>query len=76
MNIVEIVSTFGFPIAACLGMAWYVKYITDESRKEVKELNETHSNEMMAFKDEIKEALNNNTMALNRLCDNLIKRGE
>lgn len=68
---VQIISSLGFPIVACVCMALYVKEQTKNNREDVKELNKQHSEEMNAFKDEIKEALNNNTMALNKLCDKL-----
>lgn len=70
-NFVQIISTLGFPIVACISMAIYVKEQTKNNREDVKELNAQHSKEMNAFKDEIKEALNNNTIALTKLCDKL-----
>lgn len=72
-NIASIIATIGFPIVACIAMAVYVKYITDQQRQETKELNAQHTSEMLAFKDEMKEALNNNTLALQKLCDRLDK---
>ena len=70
-NYVQIISTLGFPIVACISMAIYVKEQTKNNREDVKELNSQHSKEMNAFKDEIKEALNNNTIALTKLCERL-----
>lgn len=70
-NFVQIISTLGFPIVACISMAIYVKEQTKNNREDVKELNAQHSKEMNAFKDEIKEALNNNTIALTKLCERL-----
>lgn len=72
-TIITAISTVGFPIICCLGMGWYVKYNTDRQREDTKELNAQHSAEMMAFKDEIKDALNNNTIALTKLCERLDK---
>ena len=68
---VQLISSLGFPIVACICMALYVKEQTKNNREDVKELNAQHTKEMSDFKDEIKEALNNNTMALNKLCDKL-----
>lgn len=68
---VQLISTLGFPIVACICMALYVKEQTKNNREDVKELNAKHSEEMLTFKDEIKEALNNNTIALTRLCEKL-----
>lgn len=69
----SIITSIGFPIVACIAMALYVKYITDLQRTETKELNAQHTQEMLAFKDEMKDALNNNTLALQKLCDKLDK---
>lgn len=68
---VQLISSLGFPIVACICMALYVKEQTKNNREDVKELNAQHTKEMSDFKDEIKEALNNNTMALNKLCEKL-----
>lgn len=66
-SILQIVSTVGFPIVACGGMAWYVKYMTDKEREERIKMNEQHKQEMT----EVTTALNNNTLALQKLCDKL-----
>jgi len=71
MDIATLLGSYCFPIVACICMAMYVKYITDNNREDTKELNKKHTEEMSAFKDEIKEALNNNTIALTKLCDKL-----
>ena len=55
-DVVTIISTVGFPIAACVFMGWYVKYINDMHKVEI---------------DKLSEALNNNTIALQRLVDKL-----
>ncbi len=71
MDITTIIGNFGFPIVACIGMAIFCKDTTDKNRADVKELNKQHTDEMMIFKDEIKTALDNNTKALEKLCDRL-----
>ena len=73
---VQLISTLGFPIVACICMALYVKEQTKNNREDVKELNAQHSQEMNAFKDEIKEVLNNNTIALTKLCEKLEREEE
>ena len=70
-NYVQLISSLGFPIVACISMGLYVKEQTKTNREDVKELNLQHSKEMSEFKDEIKEALNNNTIALTKLCEKL-----
>ncbi len=71
MDIATLLDSYCFPIVACICMALYVKYITDNNREDTKELNKKHTEEMNAFKDEIKEVLNNNTIALTKLCEKL-----
>ena len=66
-EVVNFIGTIGFPIAGCVFMAYYIKYITDKHREEVKELNEQHRVEM----GEVTQAINNNTLALTKLCDKL-----
>lgn len=63
--ITQIISTVGFPIAACGAMAYYVKYITDHNNARMDKLNEDHKAEMKSVTD----ALNNNTLALQHLTD-------
>lgn len=68
MDVTEImnaIATVGFPIVCCLAMAWYVKYTTDKNREEIHNLNEVHKTEM----SEVTNAINNNTLALQKLCD-------
>jgi len=54
--IIQIISSVGFPIVACMGCGWYIN--KQDSR---------HRNEI----DKITDALNNNTIALTRLLDKL-----
>lgn len=71
MDIFSLIGNVAFPIVACVAMGWYVKDTTDKQREDTINLNREHTQEMMLFKDEIKEALNNNTRALEKLCDKL-----
>ena len=57
-------------------MAWYVKYITDKNSDETAKLNEQHTTIMLAYKDEIKDAINNNTIVMQRLCDSMDRNSE
>lgn len=68
---VNLVGSMGFPIACCMVLAYYVKHITDENKKEVKELNELHSDEMMNFKDKLMETIDNNTKAIMELSEKI-----
>lgn len=75
MDVVQLISSVGFPIVACLGMGWYVKYQTDNYRNEVQDMRKEHKDEIA----KITQALNNNTNALTKLCDKLdggVKNGK
>lgn len=64
-GLIQAITTVGFPIVCCIAMMWYVKYSTDQNREEIAKLNEQHKQEM----SEVTQAINNNTLALTRLCD-------
>ncbi len=59
------VGQYAFPIVMCLVMAWYVKYREDKHSEELKETRSNHSEELKGMT----EAINNNTVALQRLTD-------
>lgn len=71
---IQVISTLGFLIVACVSRAMYVKEQIKNNREDVKELNAMHTKEMDSFKEEIKEALNNNTIALTKLCEKLDRK--
>lgn len=60
----QLLGNYAFPIVSCVAMAWYVKYTTDTNNTEMKQIREEHKAEM----SQVTEALNNNTLALNKLC--------
>lgn len=55
-DIVSIISTVGFPIAACVALFW-----------QSNQMQKQHKEEM----DGVKEALNNNTIVVQKLVDKL-----
>lgn len=61
----QFIQTVGFPAVCVLGMGWYVKYITDQHHTEMQKVNDDHKKEM----DEVTKALNNNTLAMQKLTD-------
>lgn len=67
--IITLITSVGFPIVACMAMAWYVKYTTDQNNAEVKSMRQEHQEEM----SKVTEALNNNTLAIQKLVDKLEK---
>lgn len=63
--ILQAIGTLGFPIVCAVAMGWYVKYVSDKNREDIATLNEQHQQEMK----EVTTALNNNTLALQKLSD-------
>lgn len=55
-DIVTLITNLGFPIAVCMMMAMYIREITNKHQAETKEFT---------------EALNQNTIVLQKLCDKL-----
>ena len=66
-TVLTAISTVGFPIACCVGMGWYVKYTTDKNREDLTTLNTQHKEEMCT----VTTAINNNTLALQKLTDRM-----
>lgn len=66
-NISEIVSSVGFPIVCFLMCGYYVKYREDKNDEKFDKLNAQHDEEAKRMT----EALNNNTLALQKLADKL-----
>lgn len=65
--IVKSITSLGFPIVCCIGMGFYIKYIIDKSNARIDLLNEKHKIET----DAMREAINNNTLVLQRLLDKM-----
>ena len=56
--IMDLISNYGFPIAACCALFWLVLKLTEEHKKEM---------------ESMREALENNTLILTRLCEKFDK---
>lgn len=67
MDIVTIIQSVGFPIAACVGMGWYVKYITDRHNEQLDKLTSSYQESI----SEIKTAVENNTIIMTHLTTQL-----
>lgn len=63
----ELISSVGFPIVCFIMCGWYVKYREDKNDDKYDKLNAQHDEEMK----QIVSALNNNTIALQKLTDKL-----
>ena len=55
-SITQIISTVGFPITMCVALLWYIKEMSDKHKLETEKFT---------------EALNNNTLVLQKLCDTI-----
>lgn len=66
-GLLQAIGTYGFPIVVALICMYYVKYINDRHAEEVSALNRQHREEL----SEVTTAINNNTLALTKLCDKL-----
>lgn len=65
MDILQLIGQYAFPIVACVAMGWYVKDQGDKNREQLDKILDAHKMEIK----EINTALNNNTLALQRLTD-------
>lgn len=63
----DFVSTVGFPVVCFLMCGWYVKYREDKNDEKIAALNSQHDEESKRMTD----AVNNNTIALQKLTDKL-----
>lgn len=64
-EIMTAINTLGVPTVVAVASMWYIKYRDDKNDARLDKLNELHKQEM----SNITEALNNNTLALQRICD-------
>lgn len=64
-----ILGNYVFPIAACCAMAFFVKYMYDQTNARMDNLNVQHKNEV----DTLSEVIKNNTIALEKM-NTLIER--
>ena len=71
-EVMTIINTLGVPTSVAIASMWYVKYREDKNDERLEKLNEVHKQEM----SDITEALNNNTLALQRICDTFENKKE
>lgn len=64
-EIMTMINTLGVPTVVAIASMWYVKYREDKNDERLDKLNEAHKQEMT----DITKALNNNTLALQHICD-------
>lgn len=66
-EVLTAISTIGFPIVACCAMAYFFAKVNNNYRQDIKEINAEHKQEMSAMV----EAINNNTMVIQKLVDRM-----
>lgn len=66
-EILNAVTTVGFPIVVCIIVMAYVKYISDKNSEEIKAITAEHKTEVA----EMTKAIENNTIALTKLLERL-----
>ena len=76
--VIQSIVQLGFSVVMCLLMGWYVKYREDKNDAQLEDLIDKHHEEIKVIKDQhieetrkVVEALNNNTIAIQRLADKL-----
>jgi len=89
MDWTDLLSRFGFPVVCCIALGWYVFYQTKSFREELKEERAARAAMQKEFQDSLSElqkersveskntieALNNNTLAIQKLSDRLDAEG-
>lgn len=68
-EILQAISTVGFPIVACIGLGYFCKYMIDNSNKNIEKMFEMYA----AANKENREAIEGCTKAIEKLCDKLDK---
>ena len=66
-ELLDAISTVRFPIICFLLCGWYVKYREDKNDTQMEKLIDVHSKEIAS----ITEAVNGNTVALQKLSDSI-----
>ena len=67
--VMQAISSLGFPIVACIAIAWYFNKVNENYRSDIKELTQ----QQQAQLDKLTEAITANTVVVTRLVDKLDK---
>ena len=65
----NLIQSIGFPIVACCGLGWFCKYMIDQQNKNIERMLEMYDK----ANTQNREAIENCTKAIDRLCDKLDK---
>lgn len=66
-QIIEVLSNFGFPVACCGVLMWYIFHIQKQHNAELKEIMNTHKEET----NKLTESINSNTLVLTKILERL-----
>lgn len=67
--ILNLIQSLGFPSAMCIGLCYYIKYITDKNSSDLEGIRESYRTEMKEIRDSIiqtKEVLLELTLLLRK----------
>lgn len=67
--VMQAISSLGFPIVACIAIAWYFNKVNENYRQDIKELTQQQQSQL----DKLTEAITANTVVVTRLVDKLDK---
>ena len=66
-EVMTMISTLGFPIVACIGLAWFCKFMIDQQQKNIDKMFEMYDKSNAENREDIQGC----TEAINRLSDKL-----
>ena len=66
-EVMNMIQSIGFPISACIGLAWFCKHILDQQQKNVDKMFEMYDKSNAENREAIKAC----TDAINKLSDKL-----
>lgn len=69
-DLVSIISSLGFPIVACIGLAWFCRYMIDANNKNIEKMFALYEKS----NEENREAIKALTNVVEKLNDNLERR--
>lgn len=69
-DLVSIISSLGFPIVACIGLAWFCRYMIDTNNKNIEKMFDLYEKS----NEENREAIKTLTIVVEKLNKNLERR--
>ena len=67
VDLIQMISTLGFPIVACIALGWFCKTTIDNNNKNIEKMFDMYDK----ANSENREAIKSVTIALDKLCDKL-----